>query len=171
MGKYKEVYGNLITLANSGEFDVIAHGCNIWCVMGSGIAPKMAKAFGADRFKMESREYRGDINKLGTIDYEHKTLLIKGEEDFYDFNLAVVNCYTQFNVAKYPGERVIDYCALSLCLKKINHYFGGTRVGLPLIGGGLAGGDPDEIREIIKRELYSCDTTLVLFDPNLPECQ
>ena len=35
---YKEIEGNLISLALAGNFDVIAHGCNCFCTMQSGIA-------------------------------------------------------------------------------------------------------------------------------------
>lgn len=84
------VKGDLIRLAKSGEFDVITHGCNCFCKMGAGIAPKMAKAFGCDKFEMElteTEEYDddgvcytiptnnvGNINKLGNIDFKVKYL-------------------------------------------------------------------------------------------------
>ena len=57
-----------------------------------------------------------------------------------------------------------DYEALILCLRKINLKFKGKKVVLPLICGGLAGGDPDKIKNIIKSELKDCDSTLVLFN-------
>lgn len=163
MENYKEVIGNLITLANSGDFDVIAQGCNCFCVQGAGLAPQMVKYYETDKFPMEQANYRGDINKLGTIDYQIKTILIDSETDRIDSDLVVVNCYTQFDTAQYPGHRVLDYNALSLCLKKINHLFKGKRIGLPLIGGGLAGGDTEVIKAIIKREMPDCYVTLVLF--------
>jgi len=47
---YQEIEGDLIVLAKEGKFDVIAHGCNCQCIMGAGLAPQMAKAFGADKF-------------------------------------------------------------------------------------------------------------------------
>ena len=42
---YKEVKGDLIKLTLEGEFDVIAHGCNCFCTMGSGIAVAMKNTF------------------------------------------------------------------------------------------------------------------------------
>lgn len=164
MGTYKEVYGDLIKLATQGEFDVIAHGCNCWNTMRSGLAPQMVRAFGTDKFKMENQMYRGDINKLGTIDYEVKTFAIGGEFDFMDHDLAVVNCYTQYGTARYPGEVVLEYAALELCFIKMNHIFKGKKIGLPLIGGGLAGGKPNVIKNIIKTHFPDCDVTLVLFE-------
>ncbi len=66
---YKEEIGNLIHLALAGEFDVVAHGCNCFCTMGAGIAPQMAKAFGANEFPLEDAQYKGNILKLGTVEY------------------------------------------------------------------------------------------------------
>ena len=42
---YKEMYGNLITEALFGKFDVIAHGCNCQDLQGAGIAKQMKKPF------------------------------------------------------------------------------------------------------------------------------
>lgn len=68
---YKEIEGDLITYARNGMFDVIVHGCNCLCSMGAGIAPQMAKNFNCDKFPLESDEFKGDINKLGSIDYKN----------------------------------------------------------------------------------------------------
>lgn len=153
---YQEINGNLITLAKEGTFDVITHGCNCLCQMGAGIAPQMAVAFGCDSFKMEAPEYRGDINKLGTIDYEY----IPG------LQLTVVNSYTQFKYGTNHTDGVskpLDYEALILCLRKINHIFKGKHIGLPQIGCGLAGGDWDVVKKIIQTELRDCKVTVVIF--------
>ena len=37
----KHAKGNLIDMAEAGEFDVIVHGCNCQNTMGSGIAKEM----------------------------------------------------------------------------------------------------------------------------------
>ncbi len=187
MGSYKEIEGDLIKLAQQGEFDVITHGCNCHCVMGAGIAPQMAKAFGCDKYQMEDIKYRGDINKLGTIDY--KTFVFAAgtsEFDIFDFDLTIVNSYTQYNYGANHKDGVlkpIDYDALTLCMRKINNKFSGKRIGLPKIGAGLAGGLWDinelsqidiaqmeskgvivrDIKSIIMKELKDCDVTVVIF--------
>jgi O-acetyl-ADP-ribose deacetylase (regulator of RNase III) len=174
MGTYREVYGDLIALALDGEFDVITHGCNSHCVMSAGIAVPMARTFRCNEYPMEGKEYRGDINKLGMIEsvsHEVKDGKLTGNYD-YDGKagngmLAVVNSYTQYGYGinyKDGTVRQLDYEALTLCMRKINYKFKGLRVGVPLIGGGLAGGDPDVIREILKNEFKDCDLTLVLFN-------
>jgi O-acetyl-ADP-ribose deacetylase (regulator of RNase III) len=153
--RYNEVKGDLIELAKAGEFDVIAHGCNCFCVMGRGVAPQMATAFGCNRFRMEDKNTAGDINKLGQIDYDW-VHLDSGK------GLYVVNVYSQYtpNVALKP----LDYEALTLGLRKINHIFEGKHIGLPQIGAGLAGGDWTRIKQIIQTELRDMDVTLVIYN-------
>ena len=41
----KTIQGNLIHLAQNGEFDLIVHGCNCFCTMGAGIAKGIKAAF------------------------------------------------------------------------------------------------------------------------------
>lgn len=133
----------------------------------------MAKAFGCDMWPMESPVYQlGKLNKLGTIDYmkvmtnELGTSYSTDEVGTDDIKhpLNVVNCYTQFfpgrNLGK--GEIPLDYEALTLCMRKMNNEFKGMHIGLPKIGCGLAGGDWERVREIIKKELYDCNVTIVL---------
>jgi O-acetyl-ADP-ribose deacetylase (regulator of RNase III) len=160
MGNYKEVFGDLIELAKRGQFDVIGHGCNCFCAMSAGIAPQMAVAFGCNKFPMEDKSTSGDINKLGQVDWTVLTIAVgNGDFDVLDHDLAVVNIYSQYtpNVALKP----LDYEALTLGLRKINHLFKGKRVGLPLIGAGLAGGEWSRIKEIIQTELKDCEITIV----------
>lgn len=198
--RYLEVNGDLITLAKQGEFDVIAHGCNCFCTMGAGIAPRMAREFGCDDFELErtkrsdwddqgyehitKTKNRGDINKLGNIDYEHKYLWFKhpavtepgiaipmnskskGQPDVKD--LIVVNAYTQYNYGANHKDGVakpVDYEAITICIRKMNVAFKGKHIGLPKIGSGLAGGNWDKIKEIIKRELKDCRVTVVNYVP------
>lgn len=171
---YKEVHGDLIQLAHEFMFDVITHGCNCHCTMGAGIAPQMAKAFGCNTFKMESDEYKGDINKLGTIDYQllffsnwdQKYERYPDEGDKLLHKMYVVNSYSQYNYGANHADgvaRPLDYEALTLCLRKINSIFKGQRIGLPQIGAGLAGGNWNRIQAIIQQELKDCDATVVIY--------
>lgn len=150
---YKEIEGDLIEFAKPPHrmFDVIAHGCNCFCTQMSGLAPQMVKAFGTDKYLLEKLYHRGDMNKLGNIDYQKF-------EDLY-----VVNCYTQYSydVATKP----LDYAALELCLKKINFTFKEKHIGLPLIGCHLAGGDWNIVKKIIQKELKDMQVTIVHYKP------
>jgi O-acetyl-ADP-ribose deacetylase (regulator of RNase III) len=197
----KYIDGDLIKLAQRGNFNVIAHGCNCFCQMGSGIAPQMAEAFGCDEFEMERTErseydedteenysiptyHKGDINKLGNIDFEYQYLwfdhpMVKepgvaipmsskslGQENVKD--LIVVNAYTQYKYGRNHADgdkSPVDYAAIEMCMKKINHLFKGKHIGLPKIGAGLAGGDWDRIEKIINTELKDCEITIVNYKP------
>lgn len=167
---YSEINGDLIKLALQGEFDVIAHGCNCQCVMGAGIAPQMAKAFGVDEYPMESPDYKGSINKLGTIEFEKQWFPLPTTTgvNFGGFSLFVVNAYTQFNYGRNHADgdkKPVDYDAITMVMKKMNHIFKGKHIGLPKIGAGLAGGDWRIISGIIERELKDCDVTIVNYVP------
>lgn len=170
MGSYREIEGNLITLALEGKFQVISHGCNCQSKMGAGIAVAMASTFGCDRFPMEREG--PNIKKLGNVDYVVLSLneirRLRGMEpllgDKKEPTIAVVNSYTQVFYGSYRAGGVavpIDYEALTLCMRKINVLFKGCSVGLPKIGVGLAKGDWNVICNIIKRELNDCDVTIV----------
>jgi O-acetyl-ADP-ribose deacetylase (regulator of RNase III) len=169
--KYQEIEGDLIELAKQGIFDVITHGCNCMSQMGAGIAPQMAKAFGCDKFEMET--WGSTIEKLGCIDYQ---TVVLGENSIWSLNdyknnknepeLTIVNSYTQYKYGMNHSDGVskpLDYEALTLCMRKINNIFKGKNIGLPQIGCGLAGGDWTIVKQIIQKELKDCDVTIVIY--------
>ena len=167
------IKGSLITLAKEGKFDVIAHGCNCFCTMGAGLAPQMAKAFGTDEFFLEQEKYRGDFNKLGQIDYERRFIIDSGlvyhlPQNRSDIKeISIVNCYTQYGFgSNHTGgtKQPLDYTALTMCFKKLNHEFKGKHIGLPWIGCGLAGGDIKIVRKLIENCFSDCQITLVEYD-------
>ena len=172
MEKYKEIKGDIIELALKGEFDVIGHCTNAMCVMGGGMAVPMRKVFNCNNYPMENISTRGDINKLGQIDwgiygiqdgnlngiYEYKSL---PKKDF----VAVVNMYGQYNYGYSDGKPPLDYEALRLCMRKMNFIFKGKRIGLPyVIGCGLAGGDKEIVIQMIKEEFCDCEVTMVNYN-------
>lgn len=151
MSSFREVEGDLLQLAKDGQFDIIAHGCNCFRIMGAGIAAKISKQF-PEVYEADSGDRRTPISRLG--DYTKVQYYTK------DSTLTVFNLYTQF----LPG-RNLDYEALTLSLRKISidlttH---SKSIGLPLIGCGIAGGDWERVKEIIKTELRDLDVTIVHF--------
>lgn len=148
----KEIKGDLLKLAKEGNFDVIAHGCNCFCTMGSGIAKQIKDQF-PRAYTADLATRRGDILKLGSFTRA-------GSDDNSPF--TIVNAYTQYNFG--TDARKADYEAIALVMRKINHIFKGKRVGLPRIGAGLAGGDWTVISQIIEDELKDCDVTIVEYD-------
>lgn len=201
MGHFKYVDGDLIKFALEGRFDVIAHGCNCMCNMGAGIAVGMRKTFNAHSFPLERTTdeddiptaNRGDINKLGQIDYQafftgydkntktqralsYETYSITARKEgtlkdswiMAKENLIVVNAYTQYNYGRNheDGDTApVDLSAIVMCMKKINHIFKGKHIGLPKIGSGLGGGSWETIEQLIKTQLKDCDVTIVNYVP------
>ncbi len=81
-----------------------------------------------------------------------------------DHEITVINAYTQFN---WRGSGVLaDYEAIRKAMQKIKSLHSGNRIGYPMIGAGLAGGDWDTIARIISEELDGEDHTLVEYVPS-----
>jgi len=129
--------GDLLAMGKDNEFDIIMHGCNCYNMMGAGIAAQIAQQF-PDTQMADNETLRGDPGKLGTY-----TVGMSGR-------LVILNCYTQFGVSS-TGVDVFEYTAFERVLDKIAHRFGKWRIGLPLIGMGLAGGDEGRIVPMIER--------------------
>ena len=153
MKNYYEVKGDLIKLAY--EFDVVAHGCNCYSAMHNGIAPQMVKEFMCDKYKSESLQEIGNINKLGTVECNrlHPNPLIDKKYPM------VVNAYTQY----YPGPYV-NYAAIELCFYKMNNLFIGKTIGIPQIGCGIAGGDWEIVKKLIHERLTNVKVVVVMYD-------
>ena len=159
MIKY-EVY-DLISAAKEGKVNVIAHCCNCFNTMKSGIAPLVAKAFpGAERVDKQTK--RGDKSKLGGLT----------ESFCVEYGVAVYNLYGQFGFwGRREGKMDLDYNALDSSLSKmaadlhawcriIDYDPKEFRIGLPKLGAGLAGGDWSLISVMIARHLGMFDVTI-----------
>ena len=146
----KRITGDLIQLALNGEFDVIVHGCNCFHQMGAGIAKTIAADF-PEAFEADKATEYGVETKLGTISSAQIT---RGTAQF-----VIVNAYTQFHWSG-PKPRAV-YPAISRCFERIAEQFPEARIGYPLIGAGLAGGDWSIIAPRIDDALSGLDHTLV----------
>lgn len=106
---------------------------------------------------------RGSKDKLGTI--SAATVPTDGSRNSAPaHSLTVVNAYTQFGFGpRKDGSPPIDYAAVSSAFSAIKDQYSGKRIGFPLIGAGLAGGDWGRIQEIIKEQLEGEDFTLVQY--------
>lgn len=133
----KIVKGDLLALAEAGEFDIIVQGCNCFCTMGSGIA-KQIRAKYPQAYRVDSQTMSGDIDKLGSWT----------QADAPKF--TIVNAYTQFDYNR-PGDRTdrFEYLSFELILQKLAYLAPTKRYGFPMIGMGLAGGDKDRIMGLL----------------------
>lgn len=147
----KVVEGDLIALAKEGEFDVIVHGCNCFNTMGAGIAKVIAREF-PEAKNADLATPKGDRSKLGSI----STAVVECGE----LQLNIINAYTQFHW-RGAGQKV-DYLALKSAFITIAGRYPGTRIGYPLIGAGLGGGDWRTIAPLIDHALTDHEHTLVI---------
>lgn len=153
----RTITGDLLALAKSGEYDAIVHGCNCMCQMGKGIALSIRKEFPA-AWEADRRTTPGDRAKLGT--YTQATIQ-HHDTQYGTTEFVVVNAYTQYN---WRGQGVLaDYGAIRAVFTKLAKEFDGARIGYPLIGAGLAGGDWETIAAILEETLAGQDHTLVRY--------
>lgn len=159
------IHGDLLDLAELGQFDVIVHGCNCFHAMRSGIARQIALRYP----NVEQADYdteRGDKGKLGS--YSYATVKGKTGADF-----IVVNAYTQY---KWSGSKdVFEYKAFDEFLNRLcgmlyaihERKEGVINAGFPEIGCGLAKGNKKKIYSSIERFAKDChpwaSTKIVVF--------
>lgn len=137
----KHAKGNLLDLAEAGNFDVVVQGCNCFNTMGGGIAREIRERY-PHIAEVDAKTQRGDYNKLGN--YTHGVVDGQGDHKF-----IVINAYTQFDMS--TGQDVFEYTAFQLILQKMVRLYGNYSIGLPYIGMGLAGGDRAWIMPMIEQ--------------------
>ena len=137
----KHAKGNLLDLAERGEFDIIVQGCNCFNAMGGGIAKEIRARY-PEVAAVDAKTQRGDYNKLGNWTSE---LVIRNNGTSV---FQVINAYTQYGVS--TTKDMFEYLAFGLILQKLSHQFEDKRIGLPYIGMGLAGGKKETILPMIE---------------------
>lgn len=161
----KYVKGNLLDLAEQGEFDIIVQGCNCQNTMGSGLAKQIKerypKAYLADQVTQ-----KGDASKVGCFTQAHVngTAMIpiapgvrrvtpgaRGLKQRH-YSFTIVNAYTQVNYGS--GQQYVDYSAIARVFKQIKLLYDlntqvSIKVGIPKIGAERGGGDWSIIEQII----------------------
>lgn len=146
----KNTKGNLLDLAEAGEFDIVVQGCNCFNAMGGGIAREIRERY-PYAAQVDAETKRGDYNKLGnwteseagdyfdTTTFSRNNKLRVGDPKRF----TIINAYTQYNMS--TGEDVFEYLAFELILQKLAHAYPTARFGFPYIGMGLAKGNPEWI--------------------------
>lgn len=144
MLKYKK--GCLIKAAQSGEVNIIGHQCNCQNNMGRGLAPLIKRTF-PEAWEVDKNTIKGDKRKLGNL-----TVAKSGD-------VTVFNLYGQYRYG--VNKQHTDYGALRSALGIMSSKLApDDKVGLPLIGCGLAGGAWDIVSKIIEEELSGFDVTI-----------
>ena len=135
--------GNLLDLAEAGEFDIVVQGCNCFNAMGGGIAREIRERY-PHVSEVDSMTDRGDYAKLGSWT---KGVVLTGDGLNHLGEFTIINAYTQYKMS--TGEDVFEYVAFLLILQKLAHMYPGKRFGFPLIGQGLAKGNPATIMDML----------------------
>ena len=172
----KTIKGNLITLAEQGEFDMIVQGCNCFHTMGSGLAGQLVSKYPQVLEADKNQSKYGDKEKLG----DWSVAIIPGK-------FTVINAYTQYFFGM--GKDVFEYGAFEKFLNdfqdmiehldETNNFdwlsghrireFKRTLIGFPMIGAGLAGGDwsiiSKMIEEFSERVKDFAEVTVVEYQP------
>jgi O-acetyl-ADP-ribose deacetylase (regulator of RNase III) len=145
--------GNLIDLAEAGQYNVIVQGCNCYNTMGSGIAKEIRKRYSNAAF-VDYQTKAGDYLKLGNF-----TICNTGK-------FSIINAYTQFGFNRNETSAdLFEYTAFALILQKLVYMFPGCNFGFPYIGCGLAGGDETVIVSMLEKfadDVEKTDGTVTL---------
>lgn len=150
-----KLQGNLLDMADDGQFDLIFHGCNCFHKMRSGIAKQIAARF-PEAEQADFATVYGSKKKLGEFSYAK----VKGKtgKDF-----IVVNAYTQY---KWSGSKdVFEYKAFEEFLNRLagftyalhEHKKEIVQIGFPKIGCGFAKGKESRIMESLARFTQECE--------------
>lgn len=150
------VQGNLITLAQQNKFGAIAHQCNCFCTMRSGIAPKIAEAFPFAKEADDATE-RGDSSKLGSFSVGHDPKT----------GTMIFNIYGQYGWNRNFPSYGTNYEKLFSGLEEMREVcetMGVKTIGFPKIGCGLAGGNWGIVLPKIEEIFKDFDVTIVEFE-------
>lgn len=165
----KIIKGDLISLGKSGEFDIIAQGCNCQNIWGAGLALQMKREF-PDALTID-KEYRDTfkdpIQMMGTWSSHFEFISVNPNKW-----LQILNLYTQmWPGIPSPGCAIpFDYDAFRVICKKLNYHFKGKSIGLPYVGCGLAGAEKFMVRGIIEHYLTDMNVTIIDYeDKKIPQ--
>jgi len=139
-------------LLKATGINILVHGCDCFCTMGSGIAKQIAKTYPQAEI-VDKATTRGNRDKLGTITIVNVALKEVGET-----NKWVINAYTQYSYG--TDKQNLDYDALRSCLKMLDKELPNGTIGMPKMGCGLGLGDWEVVKLIIEEELGHRDVTV-----------
>jgi O-acetyl-ADP-ribose deacetylase (regulator of RNase III) len=136
------ITGDIIKLAENGNFDYILHGCNCFHTMGSGLAGQLVKKYPIILAADKTTAY-GDREKLGKW--------TNAKISTYHNQFTIVNVYTQFFFGL--GTDVFEYDSFDEFLNSFGEHLkmrgSRVRVAFPKISAGLAGGNWPRILQSI----------------------
>ena len=140
----------------NAHVDIIAHCCNCFCTMGSGVALAIRQKY-PEAYETDCLTESGNKSKLGTISIAH----IESPNSRIKY---VANLYGQYTYAR--KEREVNYEAIYRALCILRDFCCGkglTSIGFPKnMGSGLAGGDWRIIKTMIEVVFESTEMEVVI---------
>lgn len=148
--------GNIATAIQDREVDVVAHQCNCFNVMGSGVALTLSD-LSKGVLLADKETVCGDRRKLGKFTTHYDEI----------FNVEFFNLYGQYGFSK--DKINTDYRALGAALNSMAEYIKNTylvhpRIGIPKIGAGIGGGEWDIICKLVEKYLGCFNVTVYVLD-------
>ena len=163
------VKGNLVTILSraiedkEGDGIVIAHGCNCFDAMHSGIAWEIQRSFPSVR--KADTSYYSDVTENG-IKQALNVVMMGTSSAAIVGNSTVINLYTQY----HPG-RSYDSEIVRMAFEHLEKMNIKGNVYIPRIGAGIAGGDWDEIVKIINNETPNTNIIVIDWDGTIHDDQ
>lgn len=137
----EHINGDLLALADDGQFTAIMHGCNCQHIMGAGIAKQIKQKY-PEAFEIEARlPLRCSLGWFNVVNVDE---------------LDIYNLYTQpttgntFDIAAFQSafrKAVYDHV-----LRQVTDHprIESARIGIPHIGCGLGGGNWNDVLGVIE---------------------
>lgn len=153
--------GDLIQMFKDNKFHGVAHGCNCFYAMNSGIAKTVREEF-IEAYRADLKSPYGDPIKLGDMTaakvaqgtiFNLYTQYRPGKQD--DLKQLYSNIEKAFDTLNERIERFVEENLLELPYE----------LGIPKIGSGIAGGDWNEIQDMVEKYLTVPQVTVVNFVP------
>lgn len=144
------VKGNLIDMAEQGQFNIIVHGCNCQNTMGSGIAKELRARYPGvyEADTLAGKTWQTPVAKLGNFS-TYATVGKQGNP------FVVINAYTQLHYLP-RGVDHFEYESFYVILRKLEHIVkDNVSIGFPYIGMGLAGGNSAVILDMLETFAYN----------------
>jgi O-acetyl-ADP-ribose deacetylase (regulator of RNase III) len=143
----KTLKGDLIQMALSGDFDIIAHGCNTKKNMGAGFALQVAQTF------PEAVEADNNFSEPQLGNYSIADTTVDAPSGG---KLRVANLYTQVWPGPYKAYSPNDNSthrlnAIAQAVGRLISDYPNAKIAIPWIGSGYAGLNWNEVRSLLNK--------------------
>lgn len=155
--KVEIVQGDLIDMVRNGTVGAVAHNCNCFHVMGTGIAKALNDHTQGQLLREDKTTTKGDINKLGGFSYmNHKNVKY--------YNLYGMFVYKTLLKSYRNDDVFVNWSCLKYALKSAIIDADVLTFGIPILGCSHAGGNYNDFIDMVECIVKELDinTTLII---------